>query len=86
MVLATAQPLVSFPAFLPEEDELWQYSDSAMHELCFEGWANRDLMLQKYGRAVGEISDQDQLHPTRIAIIGTPDDRTELLRRLQEGG
>lgn len=84
-VLEEGQPLVAFPAFLSPGDDLWRYSDSAMHEHCFEAWEHRDAMIHKYRVFKGEIREEPQPRKTHIAILGCPDDRADLLRQLREG-
>lgn len=84
-ILGEGQPLIAFPAFLSPGDELWRYSDSAMHEPCFDAWEHRQAMTHKYRIATGEIREEPQPHKTHIAVLGCPDDRADLLNQLRKG-
>ena len=83
------EPLVAFPAFIADrEDPLWRYSDSAMHECCFEAWEQRDAMIDKYNRACSDLfGAPEQTKKTQVAILGLPEERAsifDLLKRSAE--
>jgi len=40
-VLKASDETVSWSAFLDNEHTLWVYSDSVMHESCFESWEHK---------------------------------------------
>lgn len=84
-VLETGQSLIGFPAFLPQDDELWKFSDSGMHEQCFETWEHRDAMIHKFRVFTGEIREEPEPRKTRMTILGSSDDVADLLRQLRKG-
>jgi len=47
-VIEEGDEIVGFPAFLPKEHELWQYSDAAFHKLCFQAWPDRERFQALY--------------------------------------
>jgi len=59
-VLADGQPIVAWPHFLPQGDALWRFSDSGMHERCFEMWEHRNAMIHKYRIATGETQEESR--------------------------
>lgn len=51
LVLESDQ-IVGLPPVLPPDHPLWRFSDSAMHESCYENWRHRDYfksVLRKRG-------------------------------------
>jgi hypothetical protein len=41
-VLESGQNIAGLPPVLPPGHPLWRFSDSAMHEACYEHWQHRD--------------------------------------------
>jgi hypothetical protein len=42
LILEPNQDVVGFPHFLPPDHRLWRFSDSAMHNSCYEQWEHHD--------------------------------------------
>ena len=47
-VLKVHQDLVEWSAFLPKGHVLWEYSDTAMHKVCFNQWEHKETFNQLY--------------------------------------
>jgi hypothetical protein len=43
LLLETDQDIVCFPHFLQPDHPLWRFSDSAMHNRCYERWGHHDF-------------------------------------------
>ena len=50
-ILEESQPLATFPA-IPFEpgSELSEFSDSAMHQTCFDSWSLREAFVDEFNR------------------------------------
>jgi hypothetical protein len=83
-VLQNQQRIIGFPAFIADRgDPLYRYSDSAMHRSCFETWTHRDTMIAKYRVARGEVREEEEEVATNVGVLGTPEERAELLEQLR---
>ena len=83
-VLASGQAIIGCPHVVPIGDPLRRFSDSGMHESCFEQWEHRERMLELYGGAIGEIRDEPEPVKTRLGVLGSADERAALLQQLQQ--
>ena len=55
-VVASADNSVATSHFIADKnDPLWQFSDSAMHQVCFLGWDLRQSFVDRYNATVGKI-------------------------------
>lgn len=42
------EPIISWKAFLNTEHPLWKYSDTGMHEECFNNWKHKETFEHLY--------------------------------------
>ena len=61
LVLASDQDLVGLPPVLPPDHPLWRFSDSAMHESCYEQGQHREY-FETVLRKRNELWDSRPAH------------------------
>jgi hypothetical protein len=61
LVLEPDQDIVGLAPVLPPDHPLWKFSDSAMHELCYEHWQHRDY-FESVLRKRSELWDSRPTH------------------------
>jgi hypothetical protein len=50
-----AGPLVATTHFIGDTaDQLWRFSDAAMHYECFQAWPHREEFVSKYNTTIGQ--------------------------------
>ena len=64
--------ILSWQSFLPSDHQLWQYSDSAMHESCFQKWEHKNEFEELYNYQP-LIDFEDLKLKKQIAEFGMPD-------------
>ena len=47
-VLKDGQKIIGWSSFLSSDHPLWEYSDSGMHEACFDAWEFKDEFEHLY--------------------------------------
>ncbi len=74
-VIVDLKKVVATTHFISDEhDELWRFSDSAMHAECFANWKHREAFVNRYNQTMGAIvwgsgSRHEKQPDGRIEII-----------------